>query len=66
LAARGLTARVTDADGDFLLIDASTACPHAWLESPDVGTHRTWIRGGEARFIAEDLCPPGKCMSWIM
>ncbi len=60
LAAKGLTARVADADGDILLIDASPASPHAWLESPDVGAHRAWIRGGQARFIAEDLCPPGE------
>jgi hypothetical protein len=58
LAAKGLTARVADVDGDFLLIEAAAACPHAWLESPEAGAHRAWIRGGQARFIAEDLCPP--------
>lgn len=58
LAAKGLTARVADSDGDFLLIEGSAACPHAWLEGPEEGAHRTWIRDGTARFIADDLCPP--------
>lgn len=61
LAAQGLTARVADGDGDFLQIDASVASPHPWLEPVEgVAAHRTWIRGGHARFIADDLCPPCK------
>lgn len=59
LAAKGLSARVADNDGDILLIEGAAACPHTWLEAPEVGAHRAWIRGGEARFIADDLCPPG-------
>lgn len=58
LAAKGLTVRVADSDGDPLLIEGSAACPHAWLEGPEEGTHRAWIRNGEARFIADDLHPP--------
>lgn len=69
LAAKGLTARMADSDGDFLQIDASIASPHPWLESAEgVAAHRTWIRGGQARFIADDLCSPCKaavvCVGW--
>ncbi|GAB5030208.1 sgt1 [Nannochloropsis oceanica] len=51
LAALGLTARVWDADGDFLLIQAALVIPD-WLD-PDNSMFRVWIRGGRFHFLSE-------------
>ncbi|CAM9826608.1 unnamed protein product [Ascophyllum nodosum] len=45
----GLTARITDNDGEFLLIEAATAIPP--LLSPANSDHRVWIRSGEVHLV---------------
>ncbi|KAK5061199.1 hypothetical protein LTR84_007741 [Exophiala bonariae] len=44
-----LWAKVTDSDGEFLLIEASGTLP-AWLE-PEVAENRVWINNAELRII---------------
>lgn len=44
-----LWVKVTDSDGEFLLIEASGTLP-AWLE-PDVAENRVWIHGGQLKII---------------
>lgn len=51
LAALGLTARVWDADGDFLLIQAALVMPD-WLD-PENSMFRVWIQGGRFHFLSE-------------
>ncbi|CAM9315356.1 unnamed protein product, partial [Sphacelaria rigidula] len=46
---QGLTARVCDNDGEFLLIEAATALPP--FLSPDNSQHRVWIRSGEVHLV---------------
>ncbi|KIV96134.1 hypothetical protein PV10_00038 [Exophiala mesophila] len=41
--------KVTDSDGEFLLIEASETLP-AWLE-PDVAENRVWINDGDLKII---------------
>ena len=41
--------KVTDSDGEFLLIEASGTLP-AWLE-PDVAENRVWINDGQLKII---------------
>lgn len=41
--------KVTDSDGEFLLIEASGTLP-AWLE-PDVADNRVWINDGDLKII---------------
>lgn len=41
--------KVTDNDGEFLLIEASGSLP-TWLE-PDVAENRVWINGGQLKII---------------
>ena len=51
LAALGLTARVWDADGDFLLIEAALVMPD-WL-GPENSMYRVWMQGGRFHFLSE-------------
>lgn len=44
-----LWVKVTDSDGEFLLIEASGTLP-AWLE-PEVAENRVWINNGQLRII---------------
>ncbi|KIW61363.1 hypothetical protein PV05_01493 [Exophiala xenobiotica] len=44
-----LWVKVTDSDGEFLLIEASGTLP-AWLE-PDVAENRVWINNGQLKVI---------------
>ncbi|KAK5081385.1 hypothetical protein LTR70_000996 [Exophiala xenobiotica] len=44
-----LWAKVTDSDGEFLLIEASATLP-AWLE-PEVAENRVWINDGQLKII---------------
>lgn len=44
-----LWVKVTDSDGEFLLIEASGTLP-AWLE-PEVAENRVWINDGQLRII---------------
>lgn len=46
---KDLWAKVTDSDGEFLLIEASGTLP-AWLE-PEVAENRVWINNAELRII---------------
>lgn len=46
---KDLWVKVTDTDGEFLLIEASGTLP-AWLE-PDVAENRVWINNAELRII---------------
>lgn len=47
-----LWARVSDSDGEFLLIEAAKVLPK-WL-SPENDTHRAWIHGGQLRIIPQN------------
>lgn len=47
-----LWARVSDSDGEFLLIEAAKVLPK-WL-SPENDAHRAWIRGGQLRIIPQN------------
>lgn len=47
-----LWARVSDSDGEFLLIEAAKVLPK-WL-SPENDAHRAWIQGGQLRIIPYD------------
>lgn len=47
-----LWARVTDGDGEFLLIEAANAVPK-WL-SPEVDSNRAWINQGHLKLITLD------------
>lgn len=44
-----LWVKLTDSDGEFLLIEASGSLP-AWLE-PDVAENRVWINAGQLKII---------------
>ena len=46
---KDLWVKVTDTDGEFLLIEASGTLP-SWLE-PDVAENRVWINDGQLRII---------------
>lgn len=50
--------RVTDSDGDFVLIDAADELPE-WLE-PDTSANRVWLRGGAVHVI---LDRPGRALA---
>ena len=41
--------KVTDSDGEFLLIEASASLP-SWLE-PDVAENRVWINNGQLKIV---------------
>jgi len=47
-----LWARVTDGDGEFLLIEAANAVPK-WL-NPEVDSNRAWINQGQLKLITLD------------
>lgn len=44
-----LWARVSDSDGEFLLVEAANVLPK-WL-SPEIDANRAWIHGGQLRII---------------
>lgn len=46
-----LWARVSDSDGEFLLIEAAKVLPK-WL-SPENDAHRAWIHGGQLNIISQ-------------
>ncbi|KAJ8599819.1 hypothetical protein CTAYLR_004025 [Chrysophaeum taylorii] len=50
-----IAARLTDGDGDFLLIDAAESLPD-WLE-PETSANRVWVRGGAVVVV---LDAPGR------
>lgn len=47
--------RITDSDGEFLLVEAALRLPK-WLE-PGIADHRVWIHAGELRIVAENESP---------
>lgn len=47
-----LWARLSDSDGEFLLIEAANVLPK-WL-SPENDAHRAWIHGGHLRIIPQN------------
>lgn len=49
--------RVSDADGQFLLVEAANVLPR-WL-NPEVADYRVWIHKGQLRVIPRSLATPG-------
>ena len=45
--------RVSDADGEFLLIEAASVLPK-WLK-PEIAENRVWINGGHLRIVPRDM-----------
>ncbi len=45
----GIWVRISDSDGEFLLIEAANAVP-SWL-NPDVDQNRVWLHGGQLLII---------------
>lgn len=48
-------ARIEDADGEFLLIEAAHALPR-WVQ-PEVAAHRVWIHDGRLELVPSSLRP---------
>lgn len=59
----GVTARVWDGDGEFLLIEAAYALPR-WASRPAATAHRCFLRAGELRLVPP--APGAKHAPWSL